>query len=97
MNRGAQARPPPLAYLHCRVVGIFVQLAAVQQAPIAHAWMPVQSVEQLLPLQRTLPLHEPVPRQLIVLDPASACMPIAHDCGPEQVARQEVPEQTTPP
>ena len=59
--------------------------------------MPVQSFEQLFPLQRTLPLHEPVPRQVIVLAAASACTPSAHDCGPEQVARHEVPEQTTPP
>ena len=59
--------------------------------------MPVQSVEQLLPLQRTRPLHDPVPWQVIVLEAASACTPSAHDCGPEQVARQEVPEQTTPP
>jgi len=57
----------------------------------------VQSVEQLLPLQRTRPLHEPVPRQVTVLVAPSACTPSAHDCGPEQVARQEVPEQATPP
>lgn len=37
-----------------------------------HAVMPVQSVEQLLPLQRTPPLHEPLPRQVIVFPPASA-------------------------
>jgi hypothetical protein len=62
------------------------QLAAVQQAPIAQDWKPVQSVEQLLPLQRTLPRHDAPPRQVIVLEAASAATPAAHDCGPEQVA-----------
>jgi len=57
----------------------------------------VQSVEQLLPLQRTLPLHEPVPRQVIVLAAPSACTPDAHDCGPEQVAWQLVPLHATTP
>lgn len=59
--------------------------------------MPVQSVEHVLPLQRTLPLHEPVPRQVIVLAAPSACTPDAHDCGPEQVARHELPLQATTP
>ena len=76
----------PASYRHCRASGIRWQVAAVQQAPIAHADGPVQSVEQLLPLQRTLPLHEPLPRQVIVFVAPSACTPIAHDCGPEQVA-----------
>jgi hypothetical protein len=62
------------------------QVAAVQQAPMAQAWKPVQSVEQLLPLQRTLPRHEPLPRQVMVLEAASPSTPDAHDCGPEQVA-----------
>jgi hypothetical protein len=57
----------------------------------------VQSVEQLLPLQRTLPLHDPLPRQVIVFIAPSACTPLAHDCGPEQVAWQVVPEQETTP
>jgi hypothetical protein len=74
-----------------------MQLAAVQQAPIAHAWKPVQSVEQLLPLQRTLPLHDPAPRQVMVFIAPSACTPVAHDCGPEQVAWHDVPEQPTTP
>jgi hypothetical protein len=58
----------------------------VQQAPIAQADGPVQSVEQLLPLQRTLPLQDPLPRQLIVFDAASAWTPMLHDCVPMQVA-----------
>jgi len=57
----------------------------------------VQSVEQLLPLQRTLPLHDPLPRQVIVLAAPSACTPPAHACGPEQVAWHEVPLQATTP
>jgi len=57
----------------------------------------VQSVEQLLPLQRTLPLHEPVARQVMVFIAPSACTPIAHDCGPEQVTWHVVPEQPTTP
>jgi hypothetical protein len=57
----------------------------------------VQSVEQLLPLQRTLPLHALLPRQVIVFEAPSACTPIAHDCGPEQVAWHDVPEQLTTP
>jgi len=48
------------------------QLAAEQQAPIAHACGPVQSVEQLLPLQRTRPAQAPLPRQVIVFPAASA-------------------------
>ena len=78
--------PLSQAQRHCRASGIRWQVAAVQQPPIAHADGPVQSVEQLLPLQRTLPLHEPLPRQVIVFIAPSACTPIAHDCGPEQVA-----------
>jgi hypothetical protein len=62
------------------------QVAALQQAPIAHAEGPVQSVEQRLPLQRTRPAHARLPRQVIVLVAPSACTPIGHDCGPEQVA-----------
>jgi hypothetical protein len=57
----------------------------------------VQSVVQLLPLQRTRPLHDPLPRQLIVFDAPSACTPIAHDCGPEQFTWHEAPEQPTSP
>ena len=83
--------------MHCSVNGIRWQVAAEQQAPIAHAWMPVQSVEQLLPLQRTLPLHDPVARQVMVFIAPSACTPPAHDCGPEQVAWHVVPEQATTP
>jgi hypothetical protein len=65
--------------------GIFVQLAAEQQAPIAQE--PVeQLVVQVFPLQRTLPLHEPVPLQVITFVAPSAATPVAHDCGPEQVA-----------
>ena len=48
------------------------QLAALQQPPIAQAFGPVQSVVQLLPLQRTIPAHEPLPRQVIVFPAASA-------------------------
>lgn len=55
------------------------QLAAVQQAPIAHDCGPVQSVEQALPLQRTLPLHDPVPRQVTVFVAPSAWTPWAQD------------------
>jgi hypothetical protein len=55
------------------LVGIRWQLAALQQPPpVAHACGPVQSVVQLLPLQRTPPLHDPVPRQVTVLPAASA-------------------------
>jgi len=65
--------------------GILVHVAAEQQAPIAHE--PVeQFVVQLLPLQWTLPAHEPVPLQVITFVAPSAATPIAHDCGPEQVA-----------
>jgi hypothetical protein len=71
--------------------------AAVQQAPIAHADGPVQSVEQVLPLQRTRPLHDPLPRQLIVLAAASAWMPMLHDSVPMQVTWQVVPLQVTRP
>jgi hypothetical protein len=73
------------------------QVAAEQQAPMPQAPMPVQSVEQLLPLQRTLPAQAPLPRQVIVFEPPSAWTPMAHDCGPEQVAWQDVPEQATTP
>lgn len=62
-----------------------MHIAAVQQAPIAHADGPVQSVEQVLPLQRTRPLHEPLPRQLIVFAAPSACTPMLHDSVPMQV------------
>ena len=57
----------------------------------------MQSVEQLLPLQRTPPLHAPLPRQVIVFIAPSAWMPIAHDCGPEQLTWQVVPVQLTRP
>ena len=57
---------------HCNVIGIRVQLAAVQHAPIAQACIPVQSVEQVFPLQRTRPLHDPLPRQVIVFIAPSA-------------------------
>jgi hypothetical protein len=61
-----------------------VQLAAEQQAPIAHTAGPVQSVVQVLPLQRTRPAHAPLPRHETLLLAASAATPIAHDCGPVQ-------------
>lgn len=57
----------------------------------------MQSVVQLLPLQRTRPLHDPLPRQLIVFDAPSACTPIAHDWGPEQFTWHDTPEQPTSP
>jgi hypothetical protein len=87
----------PRAQRHCNSSGILWHVAALQQAPMAHAATPVQSVEQLFPLQRTVPLHEPLPRQVIVFVAPSACTPIAHDCGPEQVAWHDVPEQPTWP
>jgi len=62
-----------------------VQLAAEQQAPIAHTAGPVQSVVQVLPLQRTRPAHAPLPRQEMLFPAASAPIPIRHDCGPAQV------------
>ena len=74
-----------------------VHMAAVQHAPVAQAPNPVQSVEQLFPLQRTRPLHAPLPRHMTVLVAPSAWMSIAHDCGPEQVAWHVVPEQPTWP
>ena len=57
----------------------------------------MQSVEQSLPLQRTPPLHAPLPRQVIVFIAPSAWMPVAHDCGPEQVVWHVVPVQLTLP
>ena len=74
-----------------------MHVAAVQQAPIAHADGPVQSVEHVLPLQRTRPLHDPLPRQLIVLDAPSAWMPMLHDSVPMQIVRHDVPLQVTRP
>ena len=62
-----------------------VQLAAEQHAPIAHAPGPVQSVVQVLPLQRTRPAHAPLPRQEMLFPAASASTPIAHDCAPVQL------------
>jgi|KBSMisStaDraftv2_1062788.scaffolds.fasta_scaffold3123194_1 hypothetical protein len=74
-----------------------MQLAAEQQAPIAHAPGPEQFVVQVLPLQRTRPPHELMPLQVMVFTAPSAPTPIAHDCAPEQVAWQDMPEQPTPP
>ena len=74
-----------------------MQRAAEQQAPIPHAPGPAQVVVQVLPLQRTGPLHELIPLQVIPFIAPSAPTPIAHDCGPEQLAWQDVPEQLTPP
>ena len=62
-----------------------VQVAAEQHAPIAHTAGPVQSIVQVLPLQRTRPAHAPLPRQEMLFPAASAPTPIAHDCAPVQL------------
>ena len=53
-----------------------MQLAAEQHAPIAHTAGPVQSVVQVLPLQRIRPAQAPLPRQEMLFPPASASTPV---------------------
>ena len=73
-----------------------MQLAAEQQAPIAQAEGPVQSVVQVFPAAN-LPLTGTVAAAGDRVRGAVGGGSIAHDCGPEQLTAHDTPEQAIGP